>query len=480
LMGAIAIWALPDMLHPPTRELRWLFMGFMMAIPLWPNYMAIAIPGLPWVTLLRLVGIPMFITFMICLSVSSDFRGVIKTALADAGIIWKFLVLFGIVQIFSIAFSPAKGASMQPLIFYQMYWIGAFFIACFVFSRRGDALIWAILLCVAAALLSLIAVAEFVQGRPPWVGHIPRFLKVQDPMIYTALLGAAREGHHRVQGTYNQSLGLAEFMALTMPFLIYFAIGRFSQYARWAAVACMPLVIFATVETQARLGLIGLIMSVALYVLFWAATRWLKNRHDLFSAIAFFSFPAGAAMVFAASFFVQALHNKLWGGGEQQGSTEARVIQYHTGIPKLLSHPFGHGVNQGAIDLGFYLPGGQLTIDTYYLVVALDYGFLGLLFYYGFFVMTISKASLYIMRSSSLDNEDALVIPATIALINFLIIKSVYSQQENHPIAFILVGLIVALTGRSSLPALRPALSPNSRVQQNLLEAPRSAALQKA
>jgi hypothetical protein len=458
LMGVLAIWALPDMAHPPTRELRWLFMAFMMSVPLWPNYLAVAIPGLPWMTLLRLFAVLMTITFLVCLSVSAEFRRVIKVVLADSDLIWKFLAMFAAVQVFSIAFSPNKGGSIQPLVIEQMNWIGAFFIGCFVFSRKGDATLWAALLCIAAVLLSGIAMAEFVEGHPPWVGHIPGFLKVQDPMIYLSLMGNMREGHHRVQGTYNQSLGLAEYMALAMPFLIYFAIGQFPRYARWAAVLCMPAVIFATVETQARLGMIGLILSAVLYVFFWAATRWLKNRHDLFSAIAFFTFPAVAGLLYGASFFVGFLHKKIWGGGDQQASTQARVDQYHGGIPKLLNHPFGHGVNQGAIDLGYYLPNGQLTIDTYYLVIALDYGFLGLLFYYGFFVLAISKSSLYIMRAKTWNNEEALVIPATIALINYLIIKSVYSQQENHPIAFILVGLIVALTGRSRLSAVSPAM----------------------
>ena len=55
-------------------------------------------------------------------------------------------------------------------------------------------------------------------------------------------------------------------------------------------------VIFATVETQARLGLIGLILAAILYIFYWAATRWLKNHHDLFSAISFFSFPSAAGL----------------------------------------------------------------------------------------------------------------------------------------------------------------------------------------
>jgi hypothetical protein len=466
LMGAIAIWALPDMAHPPTRELRFLFMAFMMAIPLWPNYIAIALPGLPWITLIRLTGVPMTITFLVCLSVSSDFRGVINGVMSEAGLIWKFLVLFVVVQVISIAFAHAKGATIQPLIIQLMNWIGTFFIGCFVFAKKRDATLWAALLCVAAVLLSWIAVSEYLQGHPFWVGHIPRFLKVQDPAIYASLLGAMREGQHRVQGTYNQSLGLAEFMALAMPFFIYFAVNPFPRYVRWAAVLGMPAVIFAVVETQARLGLIGLIMAAVLYIFFWAARRWLKKRHDLFSAIAFFSFPAAAGLLFGASFFVGFLHKKLWGGGDQQASTQARVDQYHSGIPKLLSHPLGHGVNQGAVDLGYYLPNGLLTIDTYYLAIALDYGFLGLLFYYGFFILSISRSSLYIMKAKTLSNDEALLIPATISLIIFLIIKSVYSQQENHPIAFILVALIVAVSGRAHLSATRPATARNVKNPQ--------------
>src|ERR1700722_17268882 len=45
------IWALPDSRTAPTRLMTPLLFGLMFLLVLWPNYLAIALPGLPWITM---------------------------------------------------------------------------------------------------------------------------------------------------------------------------------------------------------------------------------------------------------------------------------------------------------------------------------------------------------------------------------------------------------------------------------------------
>jgi hypothetical protein len=127
----------------------------------------------------------------------------------------------------------------------------------------------------------------------------------------------------------------------------------------------------------------------------------------------------------------------------------------------------------GASALGNYTPGGILTIDSYYLAVGLEYGILGFIVYYGMLLLAIRYGAKYSVNVHKYDREYAFLIPITIALTNFLIIKSVFSQQDNHPLIFMMLGMLVALIYRarnlegaapsSAAVALRPSqkLLPN-------------------
>ena len=143
-------------------------------------------------------------------------------------------------------------------------------------------------------------------------------------------------------------------------------------------------------------------------------------------------------------------------------------------MPKLFKNPIGHGTGSGAEVLGFRNPAGVLTIDTYFLRIALEYGVVGFVVYYGMFI-----ASTYIGARSSMDvkdrsSETMLLIPASVSLFNFLFIKSVFSNDENHPLAFMLMGMVVALTYRlrKEQGTLFPAKANKAVTAQPMVAAP--------
>ena len=53
---------------------------------------------------------------------------------------------------------------------------------------------------------------------------------------------------------------------------------------------------------------------------------------------------------------------------------------------------FGFGADRAGDKVGFYSPGGQLTIDSYYLSILMDYGFLGFIVFYGLIICAIVAA----------------------------------------------------------------------------------------
>ena len=104
---------------------------------------------------------------------------------------------------------------------------------------------------------------------------------------------------------------------------------------------------------------------------------------------------------------------------------------------------FGFGADRAGAKLGFYTPGGRLTIDNYYLSILLDYGFVGFFVFYGMIIVGIWKAvSIALVRR---DRIGQLATAFASMITAYLVIKSVLSQQANQPLLFIGLGAVVAL-----------------------------------
>ena len=439
------IWALPGARTAPTKYIYPLFLGFYVSLIAWPNYLAIALPGLPWITLIRIFGFPLAIVTMICVSVSSEFRQQVKDVLAAAPRVWKFLIAFVIIQFLSLFFSSKPFESLEKGVIAQIYWTSIFFVSCFVFRMPSRVRNWAILICVLALFVSALGYWEWRIQRVPWAGRIPGFLQIQDENVQRILAGAKRAatGLYRVQSTFTTSLGLAEFLALSMPFFIHFAVISDKLYLRLAALAAIPFIFMTIINTNARLGAVGFFMSFLLYLGIWAVRRWKTVRESVIGPALTLAFPAILIGFFIATLFVGRLGRMVWGGGEHQFSTEARLTQVDNGIPLIFQRPFGYGVGRGADVLGFTNGEGTLTIDSYYLSIGLEYGIPGFIAYFGMFVVATYYGYKAVLKSN--DREDGFLVPVVISLVVFMVIKSIFSQESNHPLAFMMLGMVCAM-----------------------------------
>ena len=133
------------------------------------------------------------------------------------------------------------------------------------------------------------------------------------------------------------------------------------------------------------------------------------------------------------------------------------------GIQKFLEWPFGYGIGQGAPCLGFGGDTGMITIDTYYLSILLEYGIAGFIVYYGMFAIAIYEAGRRAFCRSETEDKSFLL-PIAVSLFVFIVIKSVFSQQDNHPVIFMMLGALMALiASRRKLPALAKSAPERNR-----------------
>lgn len=448
----LVMWMLPENDRAPLRALQTTAWMYLAALLCWPDYLAIALPGLPWITFIRLIGFPMAILLLYSVSVSPSFRTRMKEILNTVPLIWKGILALSIIFAASIALSNNPGMSTSKFIVALVNWITTFFVAAYVFSlpRRIawlGAFLWVVALYVCA-----IGFQEWRHSILPWAGRIPSFLAIEDEAVQKILAGTARSttGIYRVQSKFTTSIGLAEFLAMSLPFVLHQIFNSRNITIKFFAVLTVPVIIWTQIVTDSRLGMVGLFMSLLFYALFWGVRRWKSDVRSLFGPAVTITYPIVFALFIVATFFVGRLRALIWGTGAQSSSTEARRLMYESGIPIVIRNPFGHGLGEGAVTLGYTNAGGVLTIDTYYLAVALEIGVIGFVIYYGLFLWAILQGSLTLWRKPI--GDTVYIIPVVIALINFVISKSVFSQVENHPLAFMLLGATVALIWRSDQP----------------------------
>jgi len=467
VLAGLTVWALPDMRHPPTRSLTIAFFAFLVGLFMWPNYLALALPGMPWITMIRLTGFPLVTLLLICLSVSKEFRQTLGGALAAIPWLWKLIIAFVVLQFALVAVSSHIMDSFQKVLIDQVNWTAIFFASCYVFQRPGRVEKFAALLWGMAVILSLVGVWEHHLGHVPWRDHVPSFLRVPDDLVQGMLNGSARNavGEHRVQATASTPLGFAEFLALAVPFVVQFLAGKYDLRIRLAAAASVPLMLYAVIATDSRLGSVGFFLTLLLFPLVWAAKKWRDEKASLVAPAVVLSYPFLFGLAISAALTVHRLRVKLLGSGAQNASNQSRSDQWHMGVPKILSHPWGYGCSMSGAVLGYVATGSDMpTIDTYYLRLLLEYGVIGFVIYFAFIIMAIVFALKYVLMRGLKDREYGFLMPIAIALINFTIIKSVFSEEDNHPLMFMMLGAVVALVHRykqtealAPKPAARPA-----------------------
>ncbi len=455
VLGLLAIWALPETNVVPTKGMELMFSALIIGLILWPNYLALTLPGLPWITMVRLTGFPMAFLLLISLSASPAFREQIYTTTNATPFILRLFLIFTANEFISLPFSHNLADSINKVIIEQLNWTGVFLVSVYIFRKPGRIERYIFLMLALALPIIFLSILEAEEQHVLWSGNVPSFLRVEDPSAQLALSSTVRgaTGQYRTKATFSTPLGLSEYMALMTPFALHWAVGRYNIILRLLGLALVPTLYFIVRLTDARLGVAGYLVSLLVYLLFWSLVRWRRRMGDILTAAIVYAYPSVFLAAVAATMFVHKIHVIVFGGGAQAASNEARSNQFRMAFPALLRNPIGHGAGQSGVAMG-YGAGEFVAIDSYYISVALDYGVLGVALYVAIFAIVIGSAVTTILRAPATDDREAgLLIPLTTCLSAFLVIRGVFEQPDIHPMIFMMMGMVIALIARAKAQA---------------------------
>lgn len=449
----LSIWALPDRPNAPTKFMELFFSAALICLIMWPNYLALVLPGLPWITATRLTGTPMAILMLVAISTSQRFREDVGEVIRTIPNLWVWFAAFIGIQFATIVMDKSPGAAISKWVIQQQNWVAFPIVAAWVcrFPGRAERTVFTVI-AFSVPILA-ISLKEYSQNALLWLGHIPSFLKIEDPnvasIIYSSIVRGAT-GQYRAKAVFSTPLGLSEYLALLTPFAIHYAVSNYSLIRRLFGIFLIPSIFYGIRLTDARLGVLGFLTSSILYVLLWGLVRFRRNKNDLLAATIVYAYP----IIFVAAIFsvtaIQPLHVLVFGGGAQEASNAARIHQLVMGLPKILSNPFGYGAAGAGSAMG-YAAGDFIAIDNYYLSLGLSYGVIGIVTFTGILLLTIGwciRCCLAVFGKLH-DQELELLIPIAVCLSTFVVIKTVFAQIDLHPLLFMWIGVASALIWRS-------------------------------
>ena len=444
----LILWLLPDGGHVPEKAMATLLVAWIVANCIWPNYISIDLPGLPWINPPRIIVIALLTMSLIAYSTSSVMRAEVAASLRALPFLNGVFWVFWATTLITIPLSTSAAFSLNKWINNQVFWTFMFLLAAWLCVRPGVIGRIAKVLTWTAILVSLEGIYEFSIQQVPWINSIPSWLRVDEALLQRVMGDQARAGTemYRVRATFNVSLTFAEYLAIVYPFIIHQMIVARGWIAKGMLFGGLLAALAAMYLSGARSGMIGFFMSVFLYGGFAAFRYWRRQRESLVGVSTMAMMPVAAGIFMTLAIVWPRLHNMTFGGSQHNPSSEARNAQWEMGIPKFLENPIGHGAGTGGDVLGYFNLGGIGTIDTYYVSLLLEYGLIGFVaFMLMFGVQLIWGLKMYLAAEPG---DESYAGPVTIALLNFLVIKSVLSSEFNMPLAFVFLGFLFAIAVR--------------------------------
>ena len=446
-VGAALLWVMPDFPIAPLNKARALFGAMLIVLLIVPNYYALDIQSLPWISIRRLAIFPLIVLFGLSAAMSSAIRRDVFSAISTNRLLSLGLIGFLVMIVLSFFSSINLTQSLSQFTDAVLTWLVPWLVTLYVIRSDADVQKTVKIIAICAAVVCLLAIVERVLNRRLAIEALPGplldRLMADSPSIERMVTADPyRDGVFRALSVFGTPLSLGEFAAIATPFGFYYAVYANTFFHRLSGLGLVFLCLGAIVAAYARGGNMAFAAAFGSFAALWYFRTRRFDRRSIGAAIV-----AVIAVIFFASSLVAVMtwtraHNAVFGGGEASFSTEGRFFQWEAAKPHIVSNPLtGHGFANGADILGGGTPQGGLTIDSYALSLLVETGVPGLIF----FMLMLFSGIAYSAKRFLTDPSDAGALNGALAasLVAYTVNRLVLSQRENHTLVFLILGLIM-------------------------------------
>jgi hypothetical protein len=212
LLGvALILWLLPDIGGVQEAWMRTSLQWYVLLNVLWPTYVAINAPGLPWISGTRVALFALISTALLNYATSSDFRGRIAEALTTIPMVQKPFRTFWGATAFALLISVEPFVSLRKFVSNQLFWTAMLALSAWLAITPGFAASVGRTLGWTIMVVGALAVNEYRVGGVVWLPYLPGWLTADQGLLelVSGFNGRAGTGEYRVRGTFSGALYFA-------------------------------------------------------------------------------------------------------------------------------------------------------------------------------------------------------------------------------------------------------------------------------
>ncbi len=446
VMAGVSLWLLPDVDKADNAPFFKLLAIYMFLMVAWPSYVAIAIPGLPWVTPPRLVLGVLLIGMLTHFPQIAEARSKVVDLLGHDPLAFRLYGLFLLMQVVVLPLAPSPVDAFSYEMMQGVLDSSAMVAAawCFTDVKRIPRLMR--ILIIAGILSMLVTILENWMQRPPWFGYIPSFMKVDPTLLETYLSPQARigDGRYRVRSTFGIVLYYSQYLGMILPPLIY-EMWKAKGWKRLLVIALIPLILQTVWFINARTASIALLCTLFGFAgLVMVRQLFFRPRGDslksgIMVALVLLAM-AGLAGAIASS---HRLKMYTIGGSQHAGSNAVRDLQWEGAWRAVRKNPIGAGLGTPLPEVGAMSSKGLVIVDSYYINLLVGVGPLGFIGFMGCMARIAWLGIVTFLRSKSELEEWGGVL--AISMFNYILSAYVISFADNNYLLLTLAVAILAL-----------------------------------
>ncbi|MFZ1991409.1 MAG: O-antigen ligase family protein [Alphaproteobacteria bacterium] len=442
IVAAITVVLMPAHKRPVnTRAFVIALAIFLGAYVVWPPYVAVTLPFMPFITPARALLMLLLVGWIFTVAPANKIHERLWERLGRAKPLWIAILVIIAFRALAIPGAMYPDIAAKSLLDQCMSLFLPLIVAVSLIESERDVDLIGRVLLVAAIFIGLTVVYEAIAKHNFFVEHLAKLVHYEAHWLDMILTPSVRnDGRFRTQGPFTVPLSLAEFFTLVIPFLFYAFDKAKNPAVRFGLILIAALFEFGIISTDSRTAMVT---SVCLYG-FYAAFRGviflrahpkaeLKPLMMLFVAFIALSIPV----------VLIAMLDRL-GLGHTLGAHGTRGAQLALGIPKILKQPIiGYGSGIAGYVLGYRGDGVHLTIDNYYLQVALDAGVPALLAQF-----VLQGWLLWVSLGGALRSKDVararVYLTFFLFFVSFTLVRTTLSQADNLSLSYIMMGVFAA------------------------------------
>lgn len=443
ILAALALWIAPDLNTNLDRAIqRWYFI-FLALLLIWPNYLALNVPGMPWISFQRIAMAILATITVTGIGTSARLRGEFYDVLTSHKVLLRFFLAWVVIETLMLPVGKFLGWSIW--LRHAMMWYFMFIVSAWVIIKPDVPQKFVKLCIFSSALTGAVVIPEYMQSKPLWADHIPSFLAIDPTILESLQFGRVRLDEYRSRAIFTNSLLYAEYLGMLIPFTLLSISWKNSWWRKLLAIALLMLLITAGTLTQARSAMVAMVASIPAFlgIWVWRYYRDPKLNRDIKAPAMVMAFPAMAAVGLTAILTVTRIRMRVLGGGQHAASDQAREHQWDMAIPQIIKNPLGYGVGSIRERVPYTNLAGQFTIDSYPINLLIEQGVPGFIAFVGM-LMTAAVMGIRIYLNSNGRDEDVAG-AAAVSIIVFMVIRLAVSSESGQGLAFGLCGLILGL-----------------------------------